>query len=100
MVREVPAVLGPGTVLPLLRDLADELGRASRGEAWETLRHRLAATTACHAAIKVNFPLTPDKMAYLLDQLVLTASPMTCPHGRPVVLRLTHHELEKNFGRR
>jgi DNA mismatch repair protein MutL len=81
-------------------DLADDLEASdSQGEVQRVL-DRLAATTACHAAVKVNFPPTTEKMTYLLDELGRTSTPMTCPHGRPVVLRMTHRELERNFHRR
>ena len=100
LIRETPALLEDADPAALLRDLADEAGNpGSPGEA-DKLRDRMAATTACHAAIKVRFPLTSEKMSYLLDELGRTQSPMTCPHGRPVVLRMTHLELERNFRRR
>jgi len=64
----------------------------------ESLR-RLAATMACHAAVKANDVLTREKMQYLLDELRRTAHSSVCPHGRPVVLRLTRREIEKSFER-
>jgi len=100
LVREIPALLGGADAAALVRDLADDLGAPELQGELERLLDRLAATTACHAAVKVNFPLTPEKMTYLLDELGKTSTPMTCPHGRPVVLRMTHRELEKNFHRR
>jgi len=100
LVREVPAVLGTGDAGALLRDLADDLEGPHGQRSMERVRDRLAATTACHAAVKVNFPLTQDKMSYLLQELARTASPMTCPHGRPILLRLPHRDLEKSFHRR
>jgi len=100
LVRETPALLGKADVQAVLRDLVDDLiSHAAQGEL-ERIVHRLAATTACHAAVKVNFPLPSEKMVYILDELGKTDSPMTCPHGRPVVLRLSHRDLERNFGRR
>lgn len=54
---------------------------------------------ACHAAVKANDLLTIDKMKYLLDELRRTAHSSVCPHGRPVVLRLTRREIERNFDR-
>ena len=60
---------------------------------------RIAATMACHAAVKANYPLTHEKMAHILDELRRTAYSTICPHGRPVMLRLTRREVEKNFQR-
>ena len=44
---------------------------------------RIAATTACHAAVKANYPLTYEKMMHILDELRATAYSTVCPHGRP-----------------
>jgi len=100
LVREAPALLGHADLPPVLRDLADDLQGSiparGLGKVWD----RLAATTACHAAVKVNCPLTLEKMTYLLAELTRTESPMTCPHGRPILLRLNHKDLERNFHRR
>ena len=60
---------------------------------------RIAATMACHAAVKANYPLTMEKMRYILEELRRTAYSSVCPHGRPVVLRITRREIEKNFDR-
>ena len=68
------------------------------GQVQEALR-RMAASTACHAAVKANDPLTYEKMAHILDELRATAYSTVCPHGRPVMLRLTRREIEKNFDR-
>ena len=59
----------------------------------------MAATIACHAAVKANYPLTYEKMAHILAELAATAYSTICPHGRPVMLRLTRREIEKNFQR-
>ena len=58
-----------------------------------------SATTACHAAVKANYPLTYEKMMHILDELRATAYSTICPHGRPVMLRITRREIEKNFER-
>jgi DNA mismatch repair protein MutL len=94
----VPALLEPAHCEAAVRALADDLdGLGSRGVE-EALR-RIAATMACHAAVKANYPLTLDKMRYILQELRRTAYSSVCPHGRPVVLRLTRREIEKNFQR-
>jgi len=64
----------------------------------ETVR-RIAATIACHAAVKANHVLTYDKMVHILAELRATAYSTICPHGRPVMLRMTRREIEKNFQR-
>jgi DNA mismatch repair protein MutL len=98
-VSAVPAIIKADAVEGVLRALAQDLeGLDSRGGLDEPLG-KLAATTACHAAVKANDRLTPEQMQYLLDELRRTAYSTVCPHGRPVVLRLTRREIERNFQR-
>ncbi len=95
----VPAILGREDAVAALRALADDLEGLDRGrDAHDALR-RIAATTACHAAVKANYPLTHAKMLHILEELRQTAYSTVCPHGRPVMLRLTRREIEKNFQR-
>jgi DNA mismatch repair protein MutL len=95
----VPAVLHPSACEAAVRALAGDLeGLDSRSRAEDGLR-RIAATMACHAAVKANYPLTMEKMRYILEELRRTAYSSVCPHGRPVVLRITRREIEKNFQR-
>ena len=98
-VTGVPAVLGREDAVTAIRALAEDLEGLDRGrEAGDALR-RIAATTACHAAVKANYPLTHEKMLHILEELRRTAYSTVCPHGRPVMLRLTRREIEKNFQR-
>jgi DNA mismatch repair protein MutL len=95
----VPSVLRREDAVSALRALAEDLEGLNRGgEVGEALR-RIAATTACHAAVKANYPLTHEKMLHILEELRRTAYSTVCPHGRPVMLRLTRREVEKNFQR-
>ena len=95
----VPALLEPAECEATIRALSDDLdGLRGTGGAEDALR-RIAATMACHAAVKANYSLTLDKMRYILEELRRTAYSSVCPHGRPVVLRLTRREIEKNFQR-
>jgi len=82
-----------------VRALAEDLDGLDRGAAVTDALKRIAATMACHAAVKANYPLTPEKMMHILDGLRRTAYSTICPHGRPVMLRLTRRELEKRFER-
>jgi DNA mismatch repair protein MutL len=54
---------------------------------------------ACQASVKINMPLTREKMEYLVDELLQTTTPQVCPHGRPIILRISHYEIAKNFKR-
>ncbi len=60
---------------------------------------RIAASIACHAAIKVNMPLEPAKIDWLLTELGKTEHPTSCPHGRPIALRYSLKDIQRAFGR-
>ena len=98
-VRALPAILGREDGVAAIRALAGDIEGLDRGAVVTEALRRLAATMACHAAVKANYPLTHEKMAHILDELRRTAYSTVCPHGRPVMLRLTRREVEKNFQR-
>jgi DNA mismatch repair protein MutL len=98
-IRAVPADLPAGEARNLLSEILDTVDAEKRGRARSTLRDEIAASLACHAAIKINTPLTNEKMRWLIDRLLLTSSPTTCPHGRPSILRLTKRDIERGFHR-
>jgi DNA mismatch repair protein MutL len=98
-IKATPADLPPGEARNMLAEILDTVDAEKKGAARETLRDDIAASLACHAAIKVNMPLAPEKMRWLIDRLLLTSSPTTCPHGRPVILRLTTRDILKGFHR-
>jgi DNA mismatch repair protein MutL len=98
-VSAVPALLSTESCSNALRALAEDLEELDRGAQVQEALRRIAATTACHAAVKANYPLTYEKMMHILDELRATAYSTVCPHGRPVMLRLTRREIEKNFDR-
>ena len=95
----VPAALDPSECEAAVRALAEDLEGLDRGSRVEDALRKIAATMACHAAVKANYPLTLEKMRYILEELRRTAYSSVCPHGRPVVLRITRREIEKNFHR-
>jgi len=98
-ITAVPAVVGGGDAVEAVRVLAQDLEGLDRGSRVEEALRRIAASMACHAAVKANDPLTYEKMTHLLDELRRTAYSTVCPHGRPVMLRLTRREIERNFQR-
>jgi len=95
----MPALLSREQGTTAIRVLAQDLeGLGGSAPVKEHLRN-MAATMACHAAVKANDPLTTEKMAHILEELRQTAYSTVCPHGRPVMLRLSRREIEKNFQR-
>ena len=98
-VTAVPSLVDANDSAAALLALAHDLEGLDRGAKLQEALQRIAATTACHAAVKANYPLTYEKMTHILDELRATAYSTVCPHGRPVMLRLTRREIEKNFDR-
>ncbi len=98
-IQTVPAGVGAPDAEKLLMEILDGIGPENAAISIETLQAKIAASTACHAAIKVNMPLEQTKMEWLLEALAKTDCPMSCPHGRPVVLRYSVKEIEKAFHR-
>jgi DNA mismatch repair protein MutL len=98
-VTAFPALLRREESAAVLRALAEDLEHLDRAARVDEAIKRVAATMACHAAVKANDPLTIEKMTHILEELRQTAYSTICPHGRPVMLRLTRREVEKNFQR-
>jgi DNA mismatch repair protein MutL len=98
-IQAVPAGIASGDAEKLLTEILDGIERENAAISIDTLQAKIAASTACHAAIKINMPLDQTKMEWLLEALAKTDCPMSCPHGRPVVLRYSLKEIEKAFHR-
>ena len=98
-VKAAPAGIEAATIEKMLHELLDCFEREEQSTNLEKIRSEIAASIACHAAIKVNMPLEQEKMKWLLKQLAATECPMSCPHGRPVVLRYSLRDIQKAFKR-
>ena len=98
-VKLAPAGVDAAAVEHMLHELLDQISREEQSLNLEKIRGRIAASIACHAAIKVNMPLEQNKMEWLLAELAKTDHPMSCPHGRPVVLRYSVKDIQKAFKR-
>jgi DNA mismatch repair protein MutL len=98
-VKVAPAGVDAAAVEHMLHELLDQISREEQSLNLEKIRARIAASIACHAAIKVNMPLEQNKMDWLLAELAKTDHPMSCPHGRPVVLRYSVKDIQKAFKR-
>ncbi len=98
-VSAVPAILKADDIDRTLRSLADDLEHLDRGTVADQALKLIAATMACHSAVRAHDPLTLEKIAHILDELRATAYSTVCPHGRPVMFRLSRRELEKRFER-
>jgi DNA mismatch repair protein MutL len=95
LVRTVPALVAGADWPGMLRELLDALSGEARSH-WE---EKIIASIACHGAVRSGQALSDDEMRELVRQLEQSASPHTCPHGRPTIIHLTSSRLEKEFGR-
>src|SRR5271166_2953394 len=98
-VKTTAAGVSPAEVEHLLHEILEQIEREEQSLNLEKIRTRIAASIACHAAIKVNMPLEQNKMEWLLQALAKTDCPMSCPHGRPVVLRYSVKDIQRAFKR-
>jgi DNA mismatch repair protein MutL len=106
-VKAAPVGLDGAALERLLTEVIEQGGDADSGESSQleqnenlkSLRTRIAASIACHAAIKVNTPLDPERMLWLLLELARTEHPTSCPHGRPIALLYSWKEIQRAFHR-
>ncbi|MGA7884749.1 MAG: DNA mismatch repair endonuclease MutL [Acidobacteriaceae bacterium] len=98
-IKAAPSGLSGAELERMIFEVLEQPGSASQSENLETARTRIAASIACHAAIKVNMPLDPARMEWLLAELARTEHPMSCPHGRPIALRYSWKEIQRAFQR-
>ena len=98
-IKVAPAGVDAAQIEHMLHELLDQFSREEQALNLEKIRARIAASIACHAAIKVNMPLEQNKMEWLLAELAKTECPMSCPHGRPVVLRYSMKDIQRAFKR-
>jgi len=98
-IKAAPAGLAGAELERMIFEVLEQPGTASQSENLETARTRIAASIACHAAIKVNMPLDPARMEWLLAELARTEHPTSCPHGRPIALRYSWKDIQRAFQR-
>ncbi|MFA4906298.1 MAG: DNA mismatch repair endonuclease MutL [Candidatus Margulisiibacteriota bacterium] len=96
IIRSVPQVLTKVSPREVLSDILAEL----TNKTIEDKQTAILKLMACHAAVKAGDRLTSEEMNNLLRDLYKTNNPLTCPHGRPTMVKLTTADLEKMFGRR
>ena len=98
-IKAAPAGLEGAALERMLVEVLEQAESPEQAENLEAARTRIAASIACHAAIKVNTPLDPARMEWLLGELAQTEHPTSCPHGRPIVLRYAWKEIQRAFHR-
>ena len=97
--KTAPAAVAAADLDRMIPELLEQLQQEKQALNVDILRHRIASSIACHGAIKVNTPLAIDKMRWLIQELARSEFPMSCPHGRPVVLRYSVKDIKRAFKR-
>jgi len=87
------------TLAEVIEQSSAESDEPLRNEGLDKLRTRIAASIACHSAIKVNTTLDSKRIEWLLLELAKTSHPTSCPHGRPIALLYTWKEIQRAFHR-
>jgi DNA mismatch repair protein MutL len=96
LIRAIPALVARANIIEIISALLDNLTSKESLNPWE---ERIAQSLACHGAIRAGQQLSNEEMRELIKQLEQTKQPRACPHGRPTMIHLSSHQLEKEFGR-
>ncbi len=99
ILRAVPIEASKGSPKQLLTDIISELQSLGQSVQLEIKQENIRKLIACHGAIKAGDKLTVQEMNQLIKDLYATENPLTCPHGRPTMVRITEEDLAKRFGR-
>lgn len=99
MVRAVPARVADKPYLEILKEIIEELTQSSVARRLLIAHEAAIIMASCKMAVKKGDPLTMDEMTRLLADLSQMRNPFTCPHGRPILLALSHHEMDRKFHR-
>ena len=99
MVRAVPGRVADKPYLEILKEIIEELTHASVARRLLVPHESAIIMASCKMAVKKGDPLTMEEMTRLLADLAQMRNPFTCPHGRPILLALSHHEMDRKFHR-
>ncbi len=94
----MPPDVKAGEELTVLKDILADY-RENEREKDLDVKHKVAASYSCKAAVKAGDKLSEQEMRILVDQLFATSMPYVCPHGRPIVIKISLAEFDRRFGR-
>ena len=89
----------PGLIEEIIASVEIDPSSPATGAETQRLREKIAISLSCRSAIKINTPLSAEKMCWLVDELFRCANPYTCPHGRPITLRMNIEDVLRGFKR-
>jgi len=96
MIRAIPALMARANIIEIITALLNKLASKDSPNPWE---EKIAQSLACHGTIRAGQQLSNEEMRELIKQLEQTKQPRACPHGRPTMIHLSSHQLDKEFGR-
>jgi DNA mismatch repair protein MutL len=97
LIESIPSEMTWGREKEVIRDIIDNFEASHKK--YSSLQENIAASFACHAAVKAGDKLTVEEMRELVDRLFGTKHPYYCPHGRPIIIQLSLEELDRRFER-
>lgn len=97
-IEGVPDDIKSGSEEKLLREFISEYITNQKEKVLEE-KDNVAKSYSCKAAIKAGDKLSEKEMRLLIDQLFATSMPYVCPHGRPIVIKISLEEFDRRFGR-
>jgi len=98
LIEGVPDDIKSGSEEKLLREFINEYITNQKEKVLEE-KDNVAKSYSCKAAIKAGDKLSEKEMRLLIDQLFATSMPYVCPHGRPIVIKISLEEFDRRFGR-
>ena len=99
-IRAIPSVLSGREPLPVLKEMVQEIQAWGKEAEVQSRFDPVLRLMACHAAIQAHQTISEPEAVALLVDLKHCLSPSNCPHGRPTMVRFSHSDLEKMFGRK
>jgi len=96
VIRAIPALMARANIIEVITALLDSFVNKESPSRWE---EKIAQSLACHSAIRAGQQLSNEEMRELIKQLEQSKQPRACPHGRPTMIHLSSHQLEREFGR-
>ena len=99
LLKGVPQILADTEYLRIVRDILEEFGSLSRSRTFSDVQEDLLARIACHSVVRGRRTLSRQEIVALFSQMDQTDFSSNCPHGRPVMQRITLAEMEKKFKR-
>jgi DNA mismatch repair protein MutL len=98
VIEGVPDDVKNGSEEKILREFATEYSVNQQEKKLEQ-KDNIAKSYSCKAAIKAGDKLSEKEMRLLIDQLFGTSMPYVCPHGRPIMIKISLDEFDRRFGR-